>query len=172
MDDVVAISKTEVMSLDLRREVVDICTFCQTVVAEVQGSTTTHDLEFNMLEDCGTVLLDKKLMRQVIYNLLSNAIKYSPSGSTIYFDLECVASQISLRVRDQGIGIPADDLEQLFDVYYRAQNVGTIQGSGLGLPIIKRAVEAHGGKVSVESEVNRGTTFTVILPREPLAVPE
>lgn len=166
LDDLVESGTTETAAPYLNAEAVDICAFCRTVASEVQSSVTTHRLEYSAPEDCGIVLLDKKLMRQVIHNLLSNAIKYSPAGSTVYFELECGASEIRLHVKDQGIGIPEEDLEQLFEVYFRAHNVGTIQGSGLGLPIIKRAVEAHDGRISVESEMNVGTLFTVTLPRK------
>lgn len=165
MDDLVEIGRTEAITPDLKAEAVEISAFCKTVVAELQSTITTHSLEYKLLNEDGLVLLDKKLMRQVLYNLLSNAIKYSPTGTTVFFDLECDAAQIRLRVRDQGIGIPSNDLERLFEAYYRAHNVGTIQGTGLGLPIIKRAVEAHGGTISVESEINMGSTFTVTLPR-------
>ena len=69
-----------------------------------------------------------------------------------------------LRVTDQGIGIPEADQEQLFQIFHRASNVGVIQGTGLGLAIVKRAVELHGGTVSVQSQENQGTTFTITLP--------
>lgn len=108
--------------------------------------------------------LDRKLMRQIISNLLSNAIKYSTKESLIRIDLYYSAPHIILQISDQGIGIPAKDLSHLFDPFHRAANVGTISGTGLGLTIIKESVELHGGTITVESQENVGTTFTICLP--------
>jgi signal transduction histidine kinase len=108
--------------------------------------------------------MDKKLLGHIVTNLLSNAIKYSPQGGTIQFDLICNATLVVFRIQDSGIGIPKQDLEKLFDSFGRASNVGTIQGTGLGLAIVKRCIDLHGGKITVESELGVGTTFTVTLP--------
>jgi signal transduction histidine kinase len=99
--------------------------------------------------------------------LLSNAIKYSPDGGTVRFDLECREGAATLRIQDSGIGIPAEDLSQLFESFHRAKNVGTIPGTGLGLAIVKKCVDLHGGQITVESEAGVGTTFTVTLPFSP-----
>ena len=97
-------------------------------------------------------------------NLLSNAIKYSPAGGSVHFDLSCEQGEVVFRIQDEGIGIPAADQARLFDSFHRASNVGTISGTGLGLAIVKKCVDLHSGKVTVKSEVGRGTTFTVMLP--------
>jgi signal transduction histidine kinase len=108
--------------------------------------------------------LDEKLLRQILENLLSNAIKYSPEGSTIEFSLSRFSSQAVFLIRDQGIGIPPEDQQLLFESFHRATNVGTIAGTGLGLTIVKKCVDIHQGQVAVESEVGVGTTFSVTLP--------
>jgi signal transduction histidine kinase len=108
--------------------------------------------------------MDERLLRQIFTNLLSNAIKYSPVGSTVRFDLECVDGVAQFRIQDEGIGIPDADLSGLFESFYRASNVGTIPGTGLGLAIAKKCVDVHGGQITVESLVDVGTTFTVTLP--------
>ena len=97
-------------------------------------------------------------------NLLTNAVKYSPSGSTVDVNLSCTAKQATLRVRDEGIGIPEEDQPRLFEAFHRAANVGLVSGTGLGLAITKRAVEAHKGTIDFESTVGRGTTFIVTFP--------
>jgi signal transduction histidine kinase len=102
----------------------------------------------------------------VISNLLSNALKYSSSEKTVYLELSHDSTQIVLKVRDAGIGIPAEDIKGLFEPFQRATNVGTISGTGLGLSIALQAVELHRGKILVESELGVGTTFTLIIPKQ------
>jgi signal transduction histidine kinase len=99
------------------------------------------------------------LLRQILSNLLSNALKYSPADSTVQFNLSFLYNKAIFRIEDQGIGIPQEDLSRLFESFHRATNVGTIQGTGLGLAIVKQCVNLHGGEITVESEVNQGTTF-------------
>jgi signal transduction histidine kinase len=108
--------------------------------------------------------MDENLLRPILTNLLSNAIKYSPEGGTVNFELVCQDEVVTFRIQDRGIGIPLEDLSQLFESFYRATNVGTIKGTGLGLSIVKKSVDLHGGQLAVESVVGVGTTFTVMLP--------
>ena len=115
---------------------------------------------------------DEKLLYQALTNLLSNAIKYSPAGGPIRLELSSDAEHAILRVTDSGIGIPEKDLLHLFETFYRGSNVGEIKGTGLGMAIIKRSIEAHGGTVTCESRVNVGTTFSIRLPRTIRSEPE
>ena len=110
------------------------------------------------------VLIDVNLMRHAVSNLLTNAVKYSQPGSEVVLELSYGSEQITIQVRDQGIGIPEEDQEKLFQPFYRARNVGTVGGTGLGLAIVKQAVDAHGGRISVASTVGKGTTFIVTFP--------
>ena len=109
---------------------------------------------------------DPDRMRQVIDNLLSNAIKYSPDGTAIEVIVRPADSEIETSVIDHGIGIPRDEIPQLFERFHRARNVSSryYGGLGLGLYIAKAIVEAHRGSISVESEEGRGSAFTVTLP--------
>lgn len=104
------------------------------------------------------------MLRHILNNLISNAIKYSPSVSLVNFELNCQDKWIIFKVQDSGIGIPQDDLQHLFESFYRANNVENIPGAGLGLAIVKKAVDLHGGTITVDSEVGVGTTFTVTIP--------
>jgi len=97
-------------------------------------------------------------------NLVSNAIKYSYDAGIVNVDLTCNSQQLILTIEDHGIGIPDKYLNNLFSPFLRAENVGNIKGLGMGLYIVKQAVEAHHGKILVESEVNIGTQFIVVLP--------
>ena len=109
-------------------------------------------------------MLDKKLMRQILSNLVSNAVKYAPTDKPITVSLERAHDSLVLSVRDEGIGVPEEDLKHLFAPFHRAANVGSISGTGLGLTIIQEAVELHGGTIAVESQVGIGTTVTVTIP--------
>jgi signal transduction histidine kinase len=110
------------------------------------------------------VMFDPRLMRQVLNNLLSNALKYSPNETHVRFELDQTETRLALKVSDEGIGIPPDDLNRLFEPFHRAANVGEISGTGLGLSITKQVVELHGGSILAESEVGKGTTITIVIP--------
>jgi signal transduction histidine kinase len=113
-----------------------------------------------------SVKVDEDLMRQVFYNLVENAIKYSPEGSSILVSTDEVDGRVVVQVADQGMGIPADEIGNLFMKFYRSRTVreGAIKGSGLGLYLARYFVDLHAGQISVESEKNKGSTFTVELP--------
>jgi signal transduction histidine kinase len=100
----------------------------------------------------------------LVENLLSNAVKYSPAGSHVHFKVWGDGPDMVFEVRDEGIGIPLADQERLFETFQRGSNVGAAAGNGLGLSIVKRAVDLHGGRLEVESKVGVGTRFTVRLP--------
>lgn len=122
-----------------------------------------HTLVLLGLECDREVLADKVLLRHICSNLLSNAIKYSPQGGQI--DLEVgFEGQFTIEIRDRGMGIPPKDLRALFEPFHRAGNVENIPGTGLGLTIAKSCVQAHGGEITVESEVGVGTTFAIAFP--------
>ncbi len=113
------------------------------------------------LSFCSTL---EKLLQHVLINLLSNAIKYSPQGGIIDFQLFCKQEKVIFRIQDRGIGIPLEDQDKLFNSFQRASIVGMISGTGLELAIVKKSVDTHGGQIYVQSEVNKGTTFVVMLP--------
>lgn len=114
---------------------------------------------------------DAGKLYQVFLNLLDNSIKYSDPGAQVYVSLEEAGSSVTVRIRDTGVGIPEEDLPQLFDRFYRVDKARSraTGGSGLGLSITRELVELHGGDVSVQSEVGVGSTFEVRLPKAPLS---
>ena len=113
-----------------------------------------------------SIKLDEDLVRQVFTNLIENAIKYSPDGSKILVSTEEINGRIVVQVADQGIGIPTQELNNVFDKFYRSSEVknSPVKGSGLGLFLSKYFVELHRGRISVESQMGKGSTFTVELP--------
>jgi two-component system, OmpR family, sensor kinase len=114
---------------------------------------------------------DAKLLFQVFSNLLSNAIKYSPSGAAIEVEAEVADGEVVVTVTDRGIGIPAGDLDRLFERYHRGSNVSGIVGTGVGLYLVRMAVERHGGRIEVVSTEGAGSRFRVRLPAAPAVPP-
>jgi two-component system, OmpR family, sensor kinase len=110
---------------------------------------------------------DPKLLFQVFSNLLSNAVKYSPGGGSIDISAEIVAGEVVVVIADHGIGIPASDLDRLFERYHRGSNVAGIVGTGVGLYLVKLVVDLHGGSIEVRSKEGEGSRFTVRLPIKP-----
>ena len=151
---------------DLQRIPVDLDVLCRSVLDEFRAHPGfRHHLNYDCTEGRPVLALDKRLMRQVIRNLVENALKYSAPGTIVYVTLTNTTAKLCIGVQDEGIGIPAADLAHLFQPFQRAGNVGATAGAGLGLVIAKEAVELHGGMITVISEVGKGTTFTVSIPR-------
>jgi signal transduction histidine kinase len=161
------ITEAEAGMMKLHREPVDLCQLASEVielyqyVAEEKKITVTPDLTV----PC-TVSVDRTRMRQVFANLLDNAIKYTPEGGRVTIFVRSQAEQAIVCFRDSGIGIPFDEQDKIWTRLYRGDKSRTQRGLGLGLSLVKAVVEAHGGKVTVSSEVNKGAEFTVSLPRE------
>lgn len=107
--------------------------------------------------------LDRQLMKNVLINLVSNAIKYSPENAVIGIDVNSMKSKIVIAIRDSGMGIPEKDQPHIFERFFRASNSGNIEGTGLGLNIVRKYVELMGGTVSFVSHHGEGTTFTVTI---------
>jgi len=107
---------------------------------------------------------DAKVLFQAFSNLVSNAVKYSPGGGTVEVEAEMAGEEVIVAVADRGIGIPAGDLNRLFERYHRGSNVSGIVGTGVGLYLVKMAVDLHGGRIEVKSKEGNGTRFVVHLP--------
>jgi PAS domain S-box-containing protein len=166
LNDVLTVGKAEAGKLAYQPEPLDLKKFCLDLIEEVQFAQLPPitPIESACIGHTFRVVADEKLLRHILINLLSNAVKYSPNHTPVVFELTCAEGQTVVRVIDHGIGIPAEDQVKLFEAFHRANNVGNISGTGLGLVIAKRAVEAHQGEISFVSEPGVGTTFTVVLP--------
>lgn len=105
--------------------------------------------------------LDVSLVRNIMINLISNAIKFSPEQSTIWVQSEHNGNNIRISVKDEGLGIPEDDMKHLFERFFRGKNVVNIQGTGLGLHIVSRYIDLMGGRIEVQSQLEKGTEFTI-----------
>jgi signal transduction histidine kinase len=132
--------------------------------AEEKGITMTCDIAEALPSFAG----DRGGMEAVFVNLISNGIKYTPQGGNVNVTLNKVGKDIRFKVVDNGMGIPAGDMDRIFEKFYRIKTEQTrsISGSGLGLSIVQGVVNAHGGSIRAESEVGKGTTFFISLPVE------
>jgi signal transduction histidine kinase len=118
--------------------------------------------------DIGQAMFDHNRVIQILTNLLSNAIKFTPEGGKVTLRAARQNNEIVIVVTDTGMGIPKDDLPKIFERFYRVKRPGKeIQGTGLGLPIVAQIITQHQGRILVDSEVGKGTTFTVYLPTTP-----
>ncbi|NCJ05078.1 PAS domain S-box protein [Synechococcales cyanobacterium C] len=164
LDDVLLISKSEAGKLGFSPVSMHLTQFFAEIVEELQITTSCHQICLQVHDLCEPVAADPKLLRQILNNLLFNAIKYSPQGGNIYLDLSGNEAHYRFSVKDEGIGIPEVDQQQMFSSFHRASNVGNISGTGLGLAIVKKAVDLHQGQIDFQSTVGVGTTFTIELP--------
>jgi signal transduction histidine kinase len=128
-----------------------------------------HAFETELEGDFDDAWGDEKLLNHIFTNLLSNAVKYSPEGGTVRFSLKRDGDNAVFVVSDEGIGIPEADRPRLFESFHRGDNVGAIPGTGLGLAVVKRALEAAGGDIDLATASGKGTTFTVTVPIGPPA---
>lgn len=164
LDEILLYGQAESARLNCEPRLLNLDRFCRDIVAQMQlASGNQKSIKFISQGNCNTAYLDPKLLNHILTNLLSNAVKYSPTSSTVNFELYCKNKEVIFKIKDSGIGIPDIDQQQIFEPFYRGSNVDNIPGTGLGLSIVKTLVDLHGGKISVESVVGGGTTFTVKL---------
>lgn len=165
LEDVLTLSQAEAGKLDFQPEPLDVIALCETLREQlIPLASEQHSLNFSYQGEFPLVYFDESLLRYLLTNLLTNAIKYSPQGGNIWLTVMRNNQQVTFQVQDEGIGMPPEYLNKLFQQFERAANVGNIKGTGLGLCIVKQAVDLHGGEIMVESTVGVGTTFTVRLP--------
>jgi signal transduction histidine kinase len=144
----------------------------QKLIADMAGEFTPQahkkdkTLNFTPLSAPVHVSGDLLQLRQLLRNLLGNAIKYTPAGGEIQLSAKVSGTQILIDIQDSGFGIPAADLPFIFDRFYRVREgkASEVEGNGLGLALVKSIVEQHDGQINVQSELNRGSCFTVTLP--------
>jgi signal transduction histidine kinase len=172
LDEVSLVGKADAGKLECQLAPLDVEKFCRQLVAEAQLSINAKHLTlaFTSQGTSGKVLCDEGLLRHILTNLLGNAIKYSPPSSTVRLESIAQARSLIFQIQDEGIGIPPEEQQLMFQPFHRASNVGTIPGTGLGLAIVKKCVEACNGQILLKSEVGVGTTFTVTLPLIEVAV--
>jgi signal transduction histidine kinase len=165
MEEVLVLSRVESGKLACDPAPLDLRAFCERLVEEVRSATGgLCPIGLTVGADCTAARADERLLRHVFTNLLSNAVKFSAPGAPVDFRVVREGDQAVGCVQDRGIGIPEADLPRLFSAFHRGRNAGQVSGSGLGLVIVKRCVELHGGSLRVDSRVGQGTSMTVRVP--------
>lgn len=168
VNDIISLQTIGVMGFDMQS--LCLVTLIQSAVNDALPKAEKARIELKLVSpdagDLPSVRGDPQRLGQVFEHLLDNAIKFSPNGGTVQVDLEQTIDMICVQIQDEGIGLPADQLERVFDRFYQIDGSSTRRygGTGLGLALVKEIVEAHGGAVWVDSQVGEGSTFAVYLP--------
>lgn len=165
IDEVLFLGRIEEGRLAFEPHPIELRSFIDEFCEEIRSATgRVCPIVLEASGSLAGAVCDPTLLRHILSNLLSNAVKYSEPGSPVRLTLAKEASELVLAVTDEGIGIPAEDQPRLFESFTRASNVGSRPGTGLGLVIVRRSVEAHHGEIAIESAVGQGTKVTVRLP--------
>lgn len=166
LTDVLILARAEAEKLELKPKTLNLKQFCQQILEEIKTERQKNcAISFVYKGDRNSeVYLDEKLLHSILINLLSNAVKYSPSGEEVKFEVEFQGESVVFTIADRGIGIPVSDQAHLFEAFHRGENVGRIDGTGLGLAVVKRCVDLQGGDITWNSSLQRGTTFVVSIP--------
>lgn len=165
LEDVVSLDQTSARKIEVNPTQFNVAHFARRLIDNMR---LVHNESHHFILDIpeiGQINADQHLLEHVFSNLISNAVKYSSAGSQIMMRGQQIDGAWQFEIEDEGIGIPEDDLMHLFEPFHRAQNVGSIDGSGLGLAIVQDYVELHNGTINVISEVNKGTTFQILIPK-------
>jgi len=152
---------------DLTLEEADVCEVVRAAVEVCEPKAQTRDIPLEVSSgDCPLAPVNAPLLEQAVINLIDNAVKYSPDGSPVVIAVDVIDGEVVIGVRDQGPGIPREHVPRLFERFYRVDKARSrdLGGTGLGLAIVKHITQAHGGHVSVDSVVGRGSTFRIHLP--------
>jgi signal transduction histidine kinase len=166
--EMLSVSEIEAGSLRIKRDDVRLDVLFEDLRTDYQPQAEEKGitLVFNLPPKLPVINGDRDKMLVAMHNLVGNALKYTPSGGTVTVDVQADGKQLSFAVRDSGIGISAEDAERIFERFYRAKDprVEKVTGTGLGLTLAREVVRLHGGEITVDSELNKGSTFTLTLP--------
>ena len=164
LEDLLSLGKLEEGLIQAKHEEFDFNKFIAELVSEMQElAKAGQKIELTSTVDTA-VIADKRLLKNVLLNLIGNAIKFSEENSSVFVDCKLSDDALYIAIKDAGIGISKEDQEHLFERFFRAHNAANIQGTGLGLHIISKYLELMNGRVSIDSELGKGSTFTITIP--------
>lgn len=164
LEDFLSLGKLDEGKVISQLSEIDLKEFIEETVDEMKGLLKNEQqVQIEYLGET-KVKTDKKLLKNIIINLLSNAIKFSDEGKTIDLNSRVSEWEASISITDKGLGISKEDQEHLFSSFFRGKNVTNIQGTGMGLHIVKRYIDLLNGRVALQSELNKGTTVTFVIP--------
>ena len=166
VDDIIRLSQLDEQS-ELQKENVSLYDIANEACGVLRDSADNKDITLSVSGDIGNVYGVKHLLFEVIYNLCDNSIKYTPDGGKVEVNISETEKEVALTVSDNGIGIAPQHHARIFERFYRVDKSHSKKsgGTGLGLSIVKHSVQYHGGKIAIQSEENKGTTVTVVLPK-------
>jgi signal transduction histidine kinase len=165
LNDFLSVSKLEEGKIENLPEGINLKNFINEIISDMLGMAQNNQQISLSYSGNEYVVLDKKLVKNILFNLISNALKFSPNGGTVEVIVKVQNSSLRISVKDSGIGIPKEDQEHLFERFFRGNNATHIQGTGLGLAIVARYAELMNASLDFESKENKGTTFTIIIPQ-------
>jgi len=162
LNDFLSLDKLEQGKVEIEKTSFSLYEFCQTVLSEMEDITKTGQVvKLEMNDEIYILAQDKRILRNVLINLISNSIKYSPENSTVDLRATDISGKVVIEVQDYGMGIPKEEQKHMFSRFFRAKNAINIEGTGLGLNIVKRYIELMNATISFESQTEVGTTFTI-----------
>lgn len=168
IEDIIKLSNLDEGAVELTRETVDLYVTAENTVRSLLPAAKKANVTLSLNGENAEIYGIPQLLTAVVYNLCDNAIKYNKDGGTVFVSVKNNAENIVLSVRDTGIGIPKEQQERIFERFYRVDKSHSkeVGGTGLGLSIVKHAAKLHGAKITLESEVGKGTGITVIFPKK------
>ena len=164
IDELLVIGKIEVQGINLIPVRLNLVNFCQELVAEFERTYLTSQIQFKSDRTFFEAEIDCRLLRSILTNVLANAVRYSRSNSLVEFRLFSNSNYVIFTIEDCGIGIPNEDIANIFEPFHRGKNVSNIPGTGLGLNIVQRFVNLLNGKIDLTSQVNSGTRISIQIP--------
>ncbi len=165
LNDFLSLGKLEEGKVDAIRESVNLKKLFTEIHEEIRLLLRDgQEIKITFETEPENIFTDERILRNILFNLISNASKYSEKGKKIFVNTRVISNQLEISVRDEGIGIPEADQKYLFERFFRASNVSNIQGTGLGLNIVKRYVDLLGGEIHFSSESGKGSTFVLKIP--------
>jgi two-component system sensor histidine kinase KdpD len=164
LSNLLDMSRIEAGTITLSLQIADIKDLIKAALEQVGSRHGTHPVHMNIPDNLPYILVDPGLMVQAFINILDNSFKYSPPESSVDITAELRGEQVEIEIIDHGPGIPNDDLERVFDKFYRLQRPNSVAGTGLGLSIVRGIIEAHGGTVNAANNPNGGTIIRLVLP--------
>lgn len=168
LNDFLSVGKLEEGKVEIIREQVNVHELFNDIAEEIKLMLKPgQQIEMGTRSEITSIYTDTRMLRNVLFNLLSNASKYSDEGKSIRLSCTSTPDGLHVSIQDQGIGIPEEDQRHLFERFFRASNAINIQGTGLGLNIVKRYLDLLNGSISFTSEYGKGSTFTIQLPIQP-----
>jgi two-component system sensor histidine kinase KdpD len=164
LSNLLDMSRIEGGALRLSVQLAEIRDLIGVALEQVGNRHGIHPVNVNVPDNLPYILVDPGLMVQALINILDNSFKYSPPGSAVDIKAQLLDEKVQIEIIDHGSGIPPEDLERVFDKFYRLQRPDSVAGTGLGLSIVRGIVEAHEGTVNAANQPGGGTIITIALP--------